>query len=192
MSVMEIAQEAVNSIALGTPLESVIEKVDQRFEEGKIPPHPLADSLERIASALEGVDQSLQSIAVGLAPQKRTKVRAVLKKPEGHQSRFVSRDLEAQEPEDEAPDKGYLGSWERCGFLVEKHTHPLDQSINLYQVSRNGTYKTLSEEDWTNLDSLDDDAVFFSAMLKELGVQEQQIEETTDGVEYEIEDEENE
>lgn len=187
MSVMEIAQEAANSIALGTPLDSVIEKIDQRFEEGKIAPHPLADSLERIASALEGVDQSLQSIAVGLAPQKRTKVRAVLKK-----SRVVSRDLEAQEPEDEAPDKGYLGSWERRGFLVEKHTHPLDQSINLYQVSRNGTYKTLSEEDWTNLDSLDDDAVFFSAMLKELGIQEQQIEETTDGVEYEIEDEENE
>ncbi len=153
MSVMEIAQEAANSIALGTPLESVIEKVDQRFEEGQLPPHPLAESLERNAGTLERNDERLARHRQAQASRKISVVR--------RKNSAVNRDAE----ESSILPQGLVlvPTNERCGYTIEKFPHPIDKSLQLYQVHRDGRTLVLNESDFDAL-NFEDDGSFEAAM----------------------------
>jgi len=56
---------------------------------------------------------------------------------------------------------------ERCGFLIEQYTHPLDRVSLIYQISKSGATLQLTEQQFAELAAMDD-AEFTATMAARL------------------------
>ncbi len=169
---------------LGVHTEHAVEYFEGELSEHVGNPHPLAESLERIAEALESIDDRL---ARHPKPQRAKKLTVVRKG-----ARTVNRDLEDGPF---LPNLETVPTDERCGYTIEKFPHPIDKSLQLYQIHRDGHTLVLNEEDFDALDFEDDESFEKAMDLKFLETNAGRMVdgEAEEGVSVEIEeDEENE
>lgn len=98
--------------------------------------------LERIATALE-------TIASALVPEVRAPRR-----PDAGTAQFQWEPDPDQIPTAPLPEPA--PPEERCGFLIEQYTHPLDRVSLIFQVSKSGATLQLTEQQFAELAAMDD------------------------------------
>jgi hypothetical protein len=102
--------------------------------------------LERIATALETIAAMLTG-ETPTTPAART--------PRHPETRFEWEPAADQAPAAPLPEP--TPPEERCGFLIEKYTHPLDRVTPVYQISKAGATILLTEQEATALAALSDE-----------------------------------
>jgi len=103
--------------------------------------------LERIATALETI-----AVALTNNPAPRT-----TRRPDGEHTQF---EWEVPNWDDNAPTAPLpepAPPQERCGFLIEQYTHPLDRVTPIYQISKSGAVAVLNAQEAAALAELGDE-----------------------------------
>lgn len=108
--------------------------------------------LERIAAALETIADALTGQPTTPARRRRTTPDAQFEWEPAAGVEIPSAPL----PEPAPPE-------ERCGFLIEQFTHPLDRATRIYQVSKAGVTEVLKPGEAEELAAMDDDQ--FAAVM---------------------------
>lgn len=144
---------------LGVGTEHAGEYVEGHLFESDHIGNPYREPLDRIATALEALCGLLIDMSGARGRGMRSEARS---EAEGRSA--------SEGSSDSGSTQGIPTEW-RCGYTIEEFPHPIDNSILLYQVHRDGRTLVFNADDYEKISVLDD-VHFTAAMDEKFGLSE--------------------